>query len=144
MMQVALKEPTLVVQVEQWARETSRPIEQVLETAVRAYLDELEKEAIHTEMETFWAIHDELLQEYRRQHIALYQSQVVDHDGNASRLSKRIRGRFGRLPVLIAPVKPGLRRDLRWIGGRMCIRWAEEVNVPHPIVQSPARRSETD
>ncbi len=34
MMQVALKEPTLVVQVEQWARETSRPIEQVLETAV--------------------------------------------------------------------------------------------------------------
>ena len=119
MMQVALKEPTLVVQVEQWARETSRPIEQVLETAVRTYLDELEKEAIHTETETFWAMHDELLQEYRGQHIALYQSKVVDHDENASRLAKRIRERFGQLPMLIAPVKPGLRRDLRWIGGRI-------------------------
>jgi len=119
MMQVALKEPTLVVQVEQWARETSRPIEKVLEVAVRTYLDKLEKKAIHAETETFWTMHDELLKEYQGQHIALYQSKVVDHDKDASRLAKRIHERFGWLPVLIAPVKPEPRQDLRWLGGRV-------------------------
>lgn len=111
---VALKEPTLVVQVEQWAQETSRPIEKVLETAVQTYLDKLEKEAIHAETEAFWTMHDELLKKNRGQHVALYQSKVLDHDENTSRLAKRIRERFGWLPVLIAPVKPELRRNLRW------------------------------
>jgi hypothetical protein len=117
-MTVALKEPTLIVRVEQWAQETSRPTEQVLETAVQTYLDKLEREAIHAETEAFWTMHDELLKEYRGQHLALYQGKVVDHDEDASYLAKRIRERFGWLPVLIAPVKPGSRRDLRWIGGR--------------------------
>lgn len=118
-MTVALKEPSLVVRVEQWAQETSRPTEQVLETAVQTYLDKLEGEAIRAETEAFWAMHDELLKEYRGQNVALYQGKVVDHDENASRLAKRVRERFGWLPVLIAPVKPGSRRDLRWIGGRI-------------------------
>jgi len=118
-MKVALKEPMLVVQVEQWARETSRPIEKVLETAVQTYLDKLEEEAIHAETEAFWAMHDELLKRYQGQHVALYQGEVVDHDENASRLAERIHERFGWLPVLIAPVKPESHRDLRWIGGRI-------------------------
>lgn len=118
-MAVRLKEPTLVRRIEHLARETSQPIEKMLETAVQTYLDELEREAIHAETEAFWKMHDELLKKYRGQHVALYQGEVVDHDEDASRLEKRIRERFGWLPVLIAPVRPGSRRDLRWIGGRI-------------------------
>jgi hypothetical protein len=118
-MGVKLKEPRLVQHIERLAAEQRQPVEKVLETAVRAYLDELEKEAIHAETQAFWAMHEQLLSRYEGQHVAMYQGEVVDHDRDASRLEKRIRERFGWLPVLIAPVKPGPRRDVRWIGGRV-------------------------
>jgi len=117
-MQIALREPTLARRVEQWAQETSQQVEKVLETAVQSHLDELEEAAIHAETRTFWAMHDELLEKYSGQHVALFRGQVIDHDRDASRLGKRMRKRFDSLPVLIAPVRPGPRRDLRWLGGR--------------------------
>jgi len=118
-MGIELKEPILVRQIEQLASETTRPVEQVLEMAVWTYLDEVEQEAIHAETGAFWAMHGELLKRYSGQHVALYQGRVVDHDGDVSHLEKRVRERFGLLPVLIAPVGPGPHRDLRWIGGRI-------------------------
>ena len=118
-MGLELKEPKLVGQIEQLADETTQPAERVLETAVRNYLDELERRAIHAETEAFWAIHDELLEKHEGQYVAMRQGNVVDYDMDVSRLEKRVRERFGLLPVLIAPVEPGLPRDLRWVGGRI-------------------------
>jgi len=118
-MAIELKEPSLVRQIEQLASETTQPVETVLETAVRTYLDELEREAIHRETQAFWAMHDELVKMHLGQHIALYQGQVVDHDEDVSRLERRVQERFGSLPVLIAPVSRGPRRDLHWLGGRI-------------------------
>jgi hypothetical protein len=83
-------------------------------------LDEIERQAIQAETQAFWAMHEDLLQVYPEgQHVALYQGQVVDHDEDAAKLEKRIREQFGSLPVLIAPVRPGPRRDLRWLGRRI-------------------------
>ncbi len=118
-MGVKLKEPRLIQYIEHLAAEQRQPVEKVLETAVQRYLDELEKGAIHKETQAFWAMHEQLLSAYEGQHVAMYQGEVVDHDQDASRLEKRIRERFAWLPVLIAPVKPGPRRDMRWIGGRI-------------------------
>jgi len=56
-----------------------------------------------------------------------YQGQVVDHDADAASLEQRVREQFGELPVLIAPVRPGPRRDLRWLGGRIEIERREPV-----------------
>jgi hypothetical protein len=118
-MGIALAEPTLVRQVEQWGQKTDRPVEKILELAVQTYLDELEKEAIRSETQAFWTIHDELLKTYPEEYIALVQGKVVDHDKDVSRLEERIRKQFGLLPVLIAAVKPEPRRDLHWRGGRI-------------------------
>ncbi len=118
-MEIGLREPTLLRQIEQLASETTRPVEEVMETAVRTYLDDVEREAIHAETRAFWNMHDRLLRTYPGQHIALYQGNVVDHDEDVSRLERRVRKQFDLLPVLIAPVKPGQRRDLRWLGGRI-------------------------
>lgn len=118
-MGVELKEPRLVEQVEHLAAERMQTIEDVLRTAVRTYLDKLEREAIHAETQAFWAMHDELAEKYQGQHVALYKGEVVDHDKDVSHLEERIRKQFGFLPVLIAPVRPGPRRDLRWIGGKI-------------------------
>ena len=116
---VELTEPTLVERIEQWAATTTQPVEQVVATAVCAYLDEVEGQAIHRETQAFWAMHAELVETYSGQHVALYQGKLVDHDSDVSKLEKRVRERFGTLPVLIAPVQPGPRQDLIWRGGRL-------------------------
>jgi hypothetical protein len=116
---IELREPRLVEQIKRLAADQAQPAEKVLETAVQAHLDKLEREAIHAETEAFWDMHDDLVKEYQGAHVALYQGEVVDHDEDASRLERMVREQFGELPVLIAPVKPGPRRHLRWIGGRI-------------------------
>ena len=118
-MEIILAEPALVRRVEQWGQETNRSAEKILETAVRAYLDELERESIRAETQAFWAMYDDLLKKYPGQHIALYQGKIVAHDKDVSRLEERVRELFGLLPVLIAPVRPQPARDLLWLGGRI-------------------------
>ncbi|PKO22064.1 MAG: hypothetical protein CVU38_11385 [Chloroflexi bacterium HGW-Chloroflexi-1] len=118
-MGIVLKEPTLVWQIEQLASQSTRPVEQVLEMAVRTYLDERECDAIHIETEAFWAMHDELLSKFTGQYVAMFHGDVIDYGPDASILEQRVRERLGLLPVLIAPVEPGPRRDLRWRGGRI-------------------------
>ena len=118
-MTIELREPRLVEQIKRLAADQAQAAEKVLETAVHAHLDKLEREAIRAETDAFWNMHDELVKEYQGEHVALYKGQVVDHDEDASHLERRVREQFGELPVLIAPVKPGPRGPLRWIGGRI-------------------------
>lgn len=116
-MGIALVEPALVKQVEEWGNQTNRPVEKILETAVQTYLDKLEREAIHAETQIFWEMQDDLFEAYPGQYVALYQGQVVAHDEDLVRLEEQVREQFGPLPVLIAPVSQRSRRDLVWLGG---------------------------
>ncbi|MFZ2358830.1 MAG: hypothetical protein WA040_05765 [Anaerolineae bacterium] len=118
-MVVELKEPLLVQQITQLARTQERPPEDVVETAVRSYLESLEEHAIHRETEAFWKQHDQLLVLYPNQYVALRNGVVVDHDSDVSCLERRVRDRYGMAPVLIAPVTSVGRRGFRWRGGRI-------------------------
>ncbi len=118
-MTIELREPTLVWQVERLADRITQPVEHVLELAVRRYFDVMEQETIHDETEAFWAMHEQLRGQYAGQYVAVYRGSVVDHDGDVSRLERRMRERFGLLPVLIAPVEPAPSRELQWRGGRL-------------------------
>jgi len=118
-MALELKEPTLIKRIEELASDTNQPSEQLLEAAVQKYLDELERDAIHHGMETFWEMYDELVKQYPQEHVAMREGRVVDHDQNASLLDQRVREKFGVLPVLIARVTPKPVRELRWRGGRI-------------------------
>lgn len=115
-MGIELREKSLVDRLNQLARQHGGGVEQVLEDAVRDYLDRFEKESIHRETEHFWAVHTELLEQYSGEFVALNSGQVVDHDQDVTVLEKRVRQRFGWLPVLIAPVNPEPRRELFWRG----------------------------
>lgn len=118
-MVVELKEPLLVQRITQLARTQERPPEDVVETAVRSYLESLEEHAIHRETEAFWKQHDQLLVLYPNQYVALRNGVVVDHDSDVSCLERRVRDRYGMAPVLIAPVTSVGRRGFRWRGGRI-------------------------
>lgn len=118
-MMVELRENALVRQIEQLAKQTAQPVETVLATAVEAYLDQLEREGIHAETQAFLAMQDQLLEQYPGQYVAVYHGEVVDHDPEVVLLERRVRQRFGVLPVLIAPVKPAAAHELHWRGGRI-------------------------
>jgi hypothetical protein len=124
-MSIELREPVLVQEIEKLAFQMVQPAEVVLEMAVRSYLEAIEQQAIHAETDAFWSQHIDLVANYADQHVALYQGQVVDHDADVVCLEQRIRARYGPLPVLIAPVRPEPRRDLRWRGGR----WEGQVRA---------------
>ena len=55
----------------------------------------------------FWRMHSELLaQGYEGKWVAIHQGRVVDSDKNADTLLKRVRERFGYVPVYIQQVPP--------------------------------------
>lgn len=119
MASVVLRESALVYQLEQLAEQTAQPVEKVLEAAVASYLDELQRVEIHAETRAYWELHQEMVELYPNQYVAIYQGKVVDHDPDVSQLEQRIRKRFERLPVLIAPIKSQIKYEIRWRGGRL-------------------------
>ena len=95
----------LVEQLASVAAERSVMPDKLLETAVRAYLRQVEREQIETEAAAFRVMHDELHTQFLGQYVAIYRGEVVDHDFNFQVLHSRIRQQYGRQPVLLRRVE---------------------------------------
>jgi hypothetical protein len=111
-MSVLTLQPQLMEELEEAATAQAVLVPEPLETAVRAYLRQIEREKIQTEAEAFRAMHAELREKYLGQYVALHERQVVDHDPDFQSLHHRIRQRFGRRPVLLRRVDTGPERTL--------------------------------
>ncbi len=96
--------PQLMNELEQVATEQAVKTEELLETAVLAYLRQLGREKIKAEAEAFRAMHPELVKQYMGRYVALHEGEMVDHDEDLQTLHNRIRQRFGRQAVLIRQV----------------------------------------
>jgi metal-responsive CopG/Arc/MetJ family transcriptional regulator len=94
----------LAESLQEMAQTQGQSVGDVLANVVRQYLREARRQKIRQEHAHFEKMHTELQKRYRREHVAIHDGQVVDHDENAMSLAKRIRGRYGRVPILIAPV----------------------------------------
>jgi hypothetical protein len=104
--------PDLMAQLEQIAAERAVRPEELLETAVCAYLRQIERETIEAEVVAFRSMHARLVEEYLGQYVAIHNGQVVDHDEDFQSLHNRIRQRFGRQPVLLRCVETESERVL--------------------------------
>jgi predicted transcriptional regulator len=104
--------PTLMQQLEQIAVEQTTSSAALLETAVRAYLRQVERDQIKAEANTFRALHAELVASYLGQYVAMRHGQIVDYDLRFRDLHTRVRQRFGRQPVLIRRVEERPEREL--------------------------------
>lgn len=104
-MSTVILQTELMKQLEQVATEQAVMPDEVLETAVRTYLRQLEREKIKAEAEAFRSMHPELAEKYLGQYVAIHDGQVVDHDQDFQSLHSRIRKRFGRQPVLLRRVE---------------------------------------
>ena len=116
---IAVERPGLIERIRNVARETNRDTTQVVETAVQAYLDQLDREKLHQESEAFWAMQADLVAHYPGEYVAVHQGQVVDHDPDVVRLEQRVAERWGEVPILIAPVTDEARRDLSSVSFRL-------------------------
>jgi hypothetical protein len=105
-------QPELMKQLEQIAVEQEVKPEELLETAVRAYLRQIERETIKAEADAFRSMHAEMVREYLGQYVAVHNGQVVDHDQDFQSLHNRIRQRFGHRPVLLRRVEAEPERVL--------------------------------
>ena len=109
----------LIERIQHLAQESNRDTTQIVEDAVQAYLDQLEREKIHKETEAFWAMQADLVAEYLGEYVALHQGQVVDHDPDIVCLEQRVAEKLGDVAVLIAPVTGEPRRDVSTVSFRM-------------------------
>lgn len=94
----------LAESLQEVAQTQGQSVGDVLADVVRQYLREARRQKISQEHAHFEKMHPELQKTYRGEHVAIHNGQVVDHDENAMLLAKRIRKRYGRVPILIAPV----------------------------------------
>lgn len=105
-------QPELMEQLEQVASKQAVLPEELLETAVRTYLRQIEREKIKAEAEAFRSMHAELAERYLGQYVAVHDGKVVDHDEDFQSLHSRIRQQFGRQPVLLRRVETVSERVL--------------------------------
>ncbi|MGQ9627512.1 MAG: hypothetical protein ACUVV0_11480 [Anaerolineae bacterium] len=61
--------------------------------------------ALERESETFQRLHDQLLETYKGQFVAIIGDQVVDSDFDNCELARRVYARFGYIPVYIQKVE---------------------------------------
>ncbi len=80
-------------------------LEDVLNDLVQKYLREVRREKLRVEFEHYQAMHAELKPSYFGQHVAIHEGKLVDHDLDPAALVRRVRERFGRIPVLITQVE---------------------------------------
>ena len=94
----------LAASLEEVVRQQGESVEDVVTELVQQYLRQTRREKIRQETEWYHKLHADLKETHLGQHVAIHEGQVVDHDENVAALVQRIRGRYGRVPILITQV----------------------------------------
>ncbi len=98
-------DPQLMQQVNVVAALSESRPDELVASAVRSYLRQLEREKIKREARAFEALHPQLLKDYFGQYVAIHNGQLVDSDQNFQSLHRRIRQQYGRQAVLLRRVE---------------------------------------
>jgi hypothetical protein len=116
-------QPELTAQLESIAVERSVMPDELLATAVRTYLRQVEREKIAAEAAAFRALHEKLVRQYLGQYVAIHNGAVIDHDEEFQALHARVRRRYGRQAVLVRRVEAESERTLVFRSPRLEPSW---------------------
>jgi ribosomal protein L19 len=109
----------LIKDVERVASEQHLSQDQIVSTALRRYIRQVEEQRIQEEIAAFQRMHAKLKEQYRGEVVAIHQGEVVDHDENFGALHQRIRERFGNTAVLLRRVSSEFERTLTFHSPRI-------------------------
>jgi hypothetical protein len=90
--------------VERISNKDDVTIEELVNRAVRDYVDKLKRQSLELEIQAFEAMHSALIQTHLGQYVALYRGRVIDTDPDFEALYLRVRSQYEDAPVLIRPV----------------------------------------
>ena len=111
--QIALRED-LGIQLMEDAEQSETSVDQLLNQAVEEFLLNKQRAKIDGEVAAFVRLHPELWRTKPGQWVAIHNSHLVDADSNRVALYRRVRERYGRVPVLIREVTAEAEQDI-WL-----------------------------
>lgn len=135
-LELSLSETTYTT-LRQAAKRRSQPIEDLVEDALMAFLqpaESFEEEAgngssartsdwrrakIHAEAEAWRSLPATVRRSYGEDFVAVHDRQVVDRDRDRLTLYRRVRARFGDVPVLITPANSPSPREFHLLSPRV-------------------------
>lgn len=94
----------LLDEMKQVTTELGVSLEDVFNDLARKYLREARRQKIDTEFSHYQAMHAQLKDQYYGQHVAIHNGELIDHDADYWQLVRRVRQRFGRIPILFTLV----------------------------------------
>ncbi|HRJ43260.1 MAG: hypothetical protein KJZ86_05840 [Caldilineaceae bacterium] len=77
----------------------------LIEDALRRHLFRLRQHKLDQECDFYEESHAQIVEKYLGQYVAIHHRQVVDADADGTVLSKRVRQKFGRVPIAIIHVQ---------------------------------------
>ncbi|MFZ5821677.1 MAG: DUF5678 domain-containing protein [Chloroflexota bacterium] len=116
MSEIKLSDP-LASQLRREAEANGLAVEQLIETAVRHYRFQAQREKISAESAWWESLPLETRARYAGEYVAVHLRKVVDHDRSEEALRERIRAKFGKTAILIAPSQG--RREFRIVNTRL-------------------------
>ena len=116
MSDLIVKEP-LASQLRQQAEAQGMTPEEFLEAAMRRARFEANRRAIEDESAWWRGAAPSLRAQYAGEFVAVHNHSVVDHDPDEEVLRKRIRDRFGYIPILLTPAEG--QREYRIVSTRL-------------------------
>lgn len=116
MSEIILGEP-LASQLRETAEAQGIGVENLIEAALRQYRFQAQQAKLDAEAEWWRGAAPSDRASYAGEFVAVHHREVVDHDPDEEALRQRIRARFGKLAVLIAPAAGG--REWRMVSTRL-------------------------
>lgn len=98
-------DPTLIQEIRSYSKAENGDLRTVVEDALRQHLFRLRQEKIDRECDAYQKNHPEIAGKYLGQFVAIHGGEVIDADPDGVVLSKRIREKFGRIPIAIIQVR---------------------------------------
>lgn len=134
--ELSLSETTYAT-LRQAAQRRSQPIEHLVEDALNAFLQpatsseenagngssartgDWRRAKNHAEAEAWRSLPATVRRSYSEDFVAVHNGQVVDHDRDRLTLYRRVRARFGDVPVLITPAGSVSPREFQLLSPRV-------------------------
>jgi len=128
---------TMYKTLRQAAERSNQPLAEMVEIALEAFLqpptslepgagngsatpaDDWRRTKIHAEAEAWRSLPATVQRSYGEDFVAVHNRQVVDHHRDRLTLYRRVRARFGDVPILITPANAASPREFRIISPRV-------------------------
>ena len=104
MSEIIFNEP-LASEIRRAAETEGVPAEELIEAALHQYRFQAQRKKIDAELAWWRGQTSAVRDRYRGEFVAVHQQSVIDHDRDESVLRQRVRSKYGKTAILLAPAE---------------------------------------